>query len=188
MVDIERFIETNIVTGLRTVFSTEEEHNYSKDSKATRIIISGAFPNKDAEMKIPQLVITQIAISIQKTSLFANYYGDIIENGIVKGQKFKTIVPYSVSIVCLSATDSSSKDLAGKVLNYITFAASEFFDNDLQLNIQGAQKAQGGPHRFVPNKAFAHTVSLNGTLHWSGVKIPEPKPLFTKIRLEIEKK
>jgi len=187
MIDIERAIETNLVTGLRTVFVTEEEHHYNKDMKVTKIIISGAFPSKDSEMKIPQLVVTQIGLSIQKTSLFGNYYGDIIENGIVVGQRFKTIVPYSASIVCLSSSDSSSKDLAGKVLNYITFVASEFFDNDLHLNIQGAQKSTGGPQRLVPNKAFAHTISINGTLHWAGIKKPEPKPLFTKIRLEIEK-
>jgi hypothetical protein len=108
--------------------------------------------------------------------------------GVIVGSKHALNVPYSTSLVCLAPTDSSAKDLANNVVNYV-WMLTEIFNNALCLNIQSVGKSPGGPQRQIPDKAFAHTVSVSGNLNLTINKVlnSDSMRILKDIKMEIQK-
>ena len=187
--DLEYLLESKIIIALRAIFKHDDDFTYTENELDSRIIIASSFPEKDADFKIPQIVVSVQNISMSSaTSLFDNYESDIYNSsGQVIGSKFSTIVPYNISIICIANNDSLSKDLSNKVFKYIIFTKSEIFNGQQRLGIQNISKSQGGQYRQMPDKAYAHNVALSGTLHWSGTKTfsPDDMIILNKIRLDI---
>jgi len=186
--DLEYALESSFVTGLRAVFKFDDAFPYIHESAETKLLITSTFPEKDHDMKIPQIIVSVGGLQINQTSFYNNYHGDIIKDGVVIGKRFATNIPYSVSLVCLASKDGTAKDLANKVFKYISFTTSEIFNDDLRLNIQSVGRSSGGPQRQMPDKAFGHTVSVSGVLNWIGTKIQteETRNILQKMKVELQ--
>jgi hypothetical protein len=168
-VNIDAEIEKSLIIGLRTVFSFDPDFPYNESPSASRISISSAYPRKDDPMGIVHIVVISEGYQTSQQSLYNNFSDDIIEEGRVVGKKYRAAIPYSATLVCLAEGDAIAKDLANRVVSYLSFAAADLFNDILKLNIQACARTRGGPQRQIPEKAFAHTVSINGVLNWTGV-------------------
>lgn len=166
--NIDEEIERRLILGLRRVFEDDPDFTFRDDLKTGKIVISSAYPSKDDPMSIIQIVVISEGYQISQQSLYNNYANDIIEEGKVVGRKFRATIPYSATLVCLAEGDGIAKDLSNRVISYISFVAAELFNDILNLNIQACARTRGGPQRQIPEKAFAHTVSINGVLNWTG--------------------
>lgn len=92
------------------------------------------------------------------------------------GNRFATVVPYSIQINCLAEEEGISKDLANRVINLIHFEARELFSDVLLLNVQSVSKGGSGYMKSSPNNTFQSTISVSGTVYWYGekrVKLPK---------------
>ncbi len=188
MLNIEYDLEESLVTGLRATFMYDDTFTYNEDLSQSKCIITSSFPEKEQDIKIPHIVVVISNLSISKTSLSNNFYDVIIEEGIQVGEKYASVVPYSASIICIANKDGEAKDLASKVLDYLSFTATDIFEDVLGLNIQNYSKSAGSPYRQMPDKAFAHTVNISGTANWIGEKRNVNNALIQQIKLEIIKK
>ena len=57
---------------------------YNEEEKLSKVIITTAYPEKDCEFKVPQIVLSDCSFSLDTTTLCDNYAGDIIDIGIEK--------------------------------------------------------------------------------------------------------
>jgi hypothetical protein len=169
-VDIEYALEEKFVTALQGVFAFDDKFIYNEDDIQTKIIITPDYPEDNTPIKVPHLIVTGISYEFNlDTSMFRNFAGNVFgDNGIQTGNKYANIIPYSVTLICLAQL-FESKDLANKVINYISFEASEAFDY-VGLNITRTIKGQSSPQTQFPEKIFQTPVTVTGNLHWTGTK------------------
>lgn len=175
--DLEYQLEKKIITGLRSVFMAKEEFTFSPNMDETKVVITSAYPDKDCDFKVPQIVFTDASYSIGETSLCGNYESDIIKeksDGVVIGKRFVTTVPYNVNIMCLATKLGIAKDLANRVVNIIKFEGYELFNNYMALNINSVTKNGSGEYRTATNNAntiFQSSINISGIINWSGYTI-----------------
>lgn len=188
--DIEYEIEKRFVLSLRKIFEFDDRFIYNKDEKITKIVITSEYPEKDAPLKTPHIVVAGISYQFDMQRTFYGNYNDLeldSSGKIVIGENFVNVVPYSLSIICLGEL-FSSKDLANKVVNYITLAARDVFDG-LNLNIASVGKGASGARSQQPEKIFETNVSVQGHVQWNGsVKAANISELniLREIKKEIE--
>lgn len=183
--NVEYALEAAFIKGLRAVFQYDKEFPFVPDNKLTAVAITTTYPEKEAEFKIPQILVAGIGYQFSPIGLFSNFHSDIIKEGAVVGKRYAAPVPYSAQMVCLASRDGVSKDLASKVADYLSFTAREVFSDILRLNINEVAKSPGGPQRTVPATAFANTVRVSGVLHWVGSKTPLNRQTIQRIRVEM---
>ena len=179
-------LEKRFVLGLKRVLGFDPKFTYNANEALTKVMIASAYPQKDYSMKVPQIVVQVNNYSMENNTLFENYYDVIIESGKTVGYKWLMTVPYSVSLVCLASVDGIAKDLADTVGSYIKFGASSAFNDTLSLNTSNISVSQGGgQYRNMPRLAFAHTASVQGVLHWTGIKKNDPDELETIDKIHV---
>ena len=171
--DIQYHIESNAVLGLRATFMQEPIFTYNEEEKLSKVIITTAYPEKDCEFKVPQIVLSDCSFSLDTTTLCDNYAGDIIDIGIdgkerVIGTQFATVVPYNMSIVCFANKFGIAKDLANRVFNMFSFEAKNLFSYNLGLNIMSVTKGNTSPYNTSGSNTYQSTVSVSGKLNWAG--------------------
>lgn len=171
--DIEREIEARWILGLRRVFEFDTQFKYNKIDSKTKIIISPDFPEKDAQFKIPQIVVTGIAFQNNTQMTFGNnFFSDIPRNGIVNyaSASFAQI-PYSATLICIGEYDIS-RNLANRAFFYTNFRAYEYLSDSLRLNIQGVSKGPSSPKEQYPEHIFQTPVSVQGSMNIEVVRTP----------------
>jgi len=171
LIDIEQQIEARYVKAFKAIFEKDDTFVYNEDDKLTKLIITPEFPEKDATLKTPHLVVTNITYNFNcETSFYSNYYMDIFDDeGRQIGKRYLNIIPYSLGLVCLSEY-FVSKDLANRALSYLTFTAKELFDS-IYIKVGSVSKNPTSPHRQYPEHIFETTLSVQGNLEWEGNKI-----------------
>lgn len=187
-VDIEKHLESSYVRGLREVFRYGDKFKYDNNDILTGVIISSTYPSKDVTMKIPQIVVGNASYQFESTSLFNNFASDIISPTGNKKRQHATPVQYSIQMICAAEIDGISKDLSNTVANYINFEFREVFDEILKLNIRAIGKSPGGLQRQFPQGVYLNTVSVSGTLLWTGERSLNETILNSiKLNLQIKK-
>lgn len=184
-VDIEKHLESSYVRGLREVFRYGSRFKYDDDDKKTGVIISSTYPSKDVTMKIPQIIVGNTSYQFENTGLFNNFASDIISSTGSKKRQHATPVQYSIQVICAAQIDGISKDLANTVANHINFEFREVFDDILRLNIRSIGKSPGGMQRQFPQGVYLNTVSISGTLLWTGTKSLD-EVILKGIRLNLQ--
>ena len=188
LLDIERKIEARFVRGLRAIFEIDDIFGYNEDDTQTKVIISSDFPEKSATLKTPQIVVSNIGFQFNMNNSFAsNYYEDVVDSsGVIVGEKYVNVVPYSLGIMCLGEF-YISKDLANRVASYITFTAKEVFDV-FMLNIQNVNKSPSSPKKQYGEHIFETAISVQGYVNWSGTKTTDRSVLdvVNKLKLEMQ--
>lgn len=172
--DLEYNLEKNYILALRSTLMEDEDFTYNSDLTESKVDITTDYPEKEMEFKIPQIVVTGVSYSISDTSLSNNRMNAIIKEvegeQVNVGERYVTIVPYSISLICFASNTGLSKDLANKLVNLIKFEASEFFNYKLNLNIHSINKSPTSMYNSKPNQTFMTTVSISGNIHWVGEK------------------
>lgn len=172
--DLEYNLEKNYILGLRSTLMEDEDFTYNTDPVQTKVVITTDYPEKEMEFKVPQIVVTGVSYSISETSLSNNRMNAIIKEvegeSVNVGERYATVVPYSVSLICFASNTSLSKDLANKLVNLIKFEAFDFFNQQLNLNIRSINKAPTSMYNSKPNQTFMTQVSVSGDIHWVGEK------------------
>ena len=168
VIDIEREIEAKYVIALRTIFEFDNKFIYNKDDKLTKVLITAEYPDKQAVLKTPHIVIAGISYQFDtENAFYKNYARNVFdENGRCIGSVSVNVVPYNANIICVGE-QYLSKDLANKVVNYLVIAAKEIFEG-LHLNIRSVSKGQTGPYRQYPDKAFETSIAIQGHVQWQG--------------------
>ena len=180
-IDIEYELERKFIGSLRGIFEFDDKFIYNNNEQKTGIIITTDYPNKDVPGKVPHVILTSLAYEINMDSSFnRDYFGNI-----PNGQSYAKLVPYSLTLLCLGI-DYESKDLANKVVDYITFTASDVFDAQ-NLNITHVSKGVSSPQEQYPEKVFGTPVTLNGNLNWVGKKetLPQQGNILNTIKINI---
>lgn len=173
--DPEYEIESRIVRGFRAVFEKDSRFVYNKEQKDTELIITIDYPDDlEQPLKTPHMIVSNINLQTNlHTSFGYNFYKDVAHKGIKNGvQQYAYIIPYSATIICAGG-QNVSKDLANRVHWYLSFAASAYFSEKLDLQIQEVTKGNTAPSKQHPEKLFETPVSIRGTLYWIGSKRPE---------------
>lgn len=181
-IDIEYELEKMFISSLRGIFEFDDKFIYNRDEKLTGVVVTTDYPEVDVPGKVPHLIITSIAYDVNMEAAFSrNFFGNV-----PNGQSYAQVVPYSLTIMCLAEL-YESKDLANKVVNYVTFQASDVFD-DLNLGIAHVSKGVSTPQRQYPEKVFGTPVSITGNLNWVGKKIvlPEYANVLQAIKLNLQ--
>jgi hypothetical protein len=169
-VNIEYELEKRFVLALRAIFEIDDTFVYNDDEETTKLLIASEYPQQGTEIKIPRIIVTNISFGFNSlNSINNNFYREVFVNGKY-GQEFLNIIPYNVNLMCLAPL-FDSKDLANKVLNYISFEASEVFDA-VQLNVMNVAKGVTVPQSQYPEKIFETPIAVQGKVDWKGVKIP----------------
>lgn len=172
--DLEYNLEKNYILGLRSTLMEDEDFTYNVDPVQSKVIITTDYPDKEMEFKTPQIVVTGISYSISDTSLSNNYTNAIIKEvdgeRVNVGERYVTVVPYGMSLICFASNSSLSKDLANKLVNLLKFEACDFFNHELNLNIKSISKGTTSMYNSKPNQTFMTPVSINGDIHWVGEK------------------
>lgn len=184
--DPEKVIEAKYVTALRAIFEYDDKFVYNENDELTKVIISPEYPDKEATLKTPQLVVTNIAYQYNRqTSFFGNLNRDLYDpiTGRPIGQEYVNVIPYSLSCICL-AEFFISKDLANRVMNYVTFIASEVFDG-LLLHISNVAKSPTVAQQQWPERMFETTVSIQGHVEWVGTKTKNLSALHLLNKIKI---
>lgn len=168
--DIEYYIETCFVKSFREIFKQmDKDYPYNDDDELTSILISATYPESSTPLKIPALVVENVAYDLSETSLYNNFLDDIIDaDGMKIGEQHETSVPFSATVTVLANNDSVAKNIAGKVINYIHYDAKEVFAFGCGMDIKALRKSPGGYRRNLPENTFAHSVSASGMLPWLG--------------------
>ena len=172
--DLEYHLEKSYILGLRSTLMEDEDFTFSPNLEESKIEITTDYPDKDMEFKIPQIVVTGVSYGLSETSLSNNYMNAIIkevDGEMVKlGERYATVVPYNMSLICFASNSSMSKDLANKVVNLLGFEAMDFFNNELNLNIRSINKGGTNVYNTKPNMTFMTNVGISGNIHWVGEK------------------
>lgn len=168
VVDIEREIERKIVTILRFLFSADKDFRYSEDNMETRISIGTDYPNEETPIQIPHLIISGITYSFDMgNSLFQNYANPVFnEDGVNVGHRYINTIPFSYQLNCYGE-NYESRNLANRVLNYITFVGKPAF-NSLNVRTLRAEKGNTTPSSQFPKK-FHTAIIASGVYEWAGV-------------------
>jgi hypothetical protein len=189
MVDLEYELEKRYVVGLRAIFKNEIEFLYNSDITKTNVVISSEYPDiKDgAEFKTPHLVVGGIGLQWNNhTSFGSNYLKPVMQNGVKIGEQFVNIIPYSLTILAIGV-QSDSKNLGLKAFNFISFGASEVFEQ-MGLNIQTIAKSSTTPQKQYPETIFETPLMVSGYFEWKGTKSTELAALhiLKDIKLQLE--
>ena len=82
--DIERYIERQLVITLRTLFTLDDNYNYSKDDAHSEFTITGDFPSRDAPGKEAGIVVTGISYTLNlQNTLNQNFSEEVFsQNGV----------------------------------------------------------------------------------------------------------
>lgn len=180
--DIQYHIESNTVIGLRATFMQEPIFTYNEEEKLSKVIITTAYPEKDCEFKVPQIVLSDCSFSLNTTTLYDNYDNDIIEIGDdglehIIGKQFATVVPYNISIVCFANKYVIAKELANRVFNMFSFEAKELFSYNLGLNVMNVTKGGTAPYNTSGSNTYQSSVSISGQINWVG-KVTQKHSLY----------
>lgn len=172
--DLEYHLEKSYILGLRSTLMDDEDFTFSPNLEESKVEITTDYPQKDMEFKIPQIVVTGISYSLSETSLSNNYMNAIIKEvdgeTVKLGERYATVVPYNVSLICFASNSSISKDLANKIVNLISFEAMDFFNAELNLNVRSISKGGTSVYNTKPNTTFMTNVGISGNVHWVGEK------------------
>lgn len=172
--DLEYNLEKNYILGLRSTLMEDDDFTFNIDPVQTKVIITTDYPEKEMEFKIPQIVVTGINYSISDTSLCNNFTNAIIKEvdgeRVKVGERYATVVPYGMSLICFASNSSLSKDLANKLVNLIKFEAFDFFNYEMNLNVKSISKGTTSMYNSKPNQSFMTSVNINGDIHWVGEK------------------
>lgn len=172
--DLEYHLEKNYILGLRSTLMEDTDFTFSPNLKESKVEITTDYPQKEMEFKIPQIVVTGVSYSLSETSLSNNYMNAIIKEvdgeTVKLGERYATVVPYSISLICFASNSSISKDLANKLVNLISFEAMDFFNAELNLNVRSISKGGTSIYNTKPNTTFMTNVGINGNIHWVGEK------------------
>lgn len=173
--DVDYELDSRFTRGLRYIFEKDDKFVYNKNQEKSDVIITCQYPeNTDTVDKIPHIVIESASFENNIQNAFGyNYYRDIPHKDFKNGaRQYAYIIPYGVTIRCVGQ-QSIAKDLASRVHWWIAFGATQYFNEQLGLQIQSIQKGGVGPSRQYPQKVFEGIVSLRGTLCWLATKRPE---------------
>lgn len=183
--DIEYEIEKKYMTALRAIFEIDTKFRYNEDDTLTKVIITPEYPMKGSSFKTPHIVATNVSYSFNlQNTMFNNYCSDIIaETGEKIGESILNIVPYSVSLVCLSEY-FVSKDLANSVVNWMSAGASEVF-KFLGLNIQNVSKSATSAQHQYPEHIFETVVGVQGYVEWQCQKFDDQTVLHLLEKIKI---
>ena len=172
--DLEYNLEKNYILGLRSTLMEDDDFTFNIDPVQTKVIITTDYPEKEMEFKTPQIVVTGINYSISETSLCNNFTNAIIKEvdgeRVKVGERYATVVPYGMSLICFASNSSLSKDLANKLVNLIKFEAFDFFNYEINLNVKSISKGTTSMYNSKPNQSFMTPVNINGDIHWVGEK------------------
>lgn len=172
--DLEYHLEKNYILGLRSTLMEDTDFTFSPNLEDSKVEITTDYPQKEMEFKIPQIVVTGVSYSLSETSLSNNYMNAIIKEvdgeTVKLGERYATVVPYSISLICFASNSSISKDLANKLVNLISFEAMDFFNAELNLNVRSISKGGTSIYNTKPNTTFMTNVGINGNIHWVGEK------------------
>lgn len=168
--DLEYELEKRYVTSLRSIFAFDNKFIYNEDDEKTLIQITPDYPEKDAIIKYPHIVVTNISFDVNlDNTLNRNFaYNMFDTSGMMQGSKFLNIIPYSITMLCLAEL-FESKDLSNKLVNYISFSASEVFDV-MGLHVTRVSKGVSTPQQQFGEKVFQTPVSVIGNIHWQGTR------------------
>lgn len=173
--NVEYELEKRFIKGLRAIFEKDSDFSYNNDEEVTGVVITTDYPeDQEVPLKIPHLIITGIGFQSSTENTFGyNFMADEKAFGLVNGvQSYANIVPYSLTIIC-AGNRNDSKDLASKLSEYITFSASYYLNETMDLQISTINKSPTGPSKQFPQKLFETNISIQGTLYWIGRKGPE---------------
>lgn len=172
--DLEYHLEKNYILGLRSTLMEDTDFTFNPNLEDSKVEITTDYPQKEMEFKIPQIVVTGVSYSLSETSLSNNYMNAIIKEvdgeTVKLGERYATVVPYSISLICFASNSSISKDLANKLVNLISFEAMDFFNAELNLNVRSISKGGTSIYNTKPNTTFMTNVGINGNIHWVGEK------------------
>lgn len=186
MLDIERHLETSFIQTLREVFREIEGYEYSDKDDETRIVISSTYPQNESENKIPHIIVGGVSYSGNVSSLFNNYYNDIIKSGVKRGRKYMTRIPFSINVSVISPSSSESKDLSNLVFNLFFFRLKDLMLDVFQLDIKGVQKSPGGEiSKMVPRDVFSQSISVSGDMGWRG-SIEKEGSVFNSVKMKLK--
>lgn len=168
-IDIEYELEKMFVTTFRGIFEFDQKFVYNKNEQESLIAITSEYPETDVPLQSPHLVVTGISYQFNMmNSLTNNFYREYMTpEGLCS--EYLNIIPYSINIACLGEI-FVSKDLANKVINYVSFEMSEVFEG-LGLNIMNISKGPTTPQSQYPDKVFETVVSIQGKVDWKGTKV-----------------
>ena len=174
ILDIEYELEKKYVKGLKAIFENDTDFSYNSNDEVTKVIITTDYPESDIPFKTPHLVITGIAYQLNPQNTFSNnFYRDLNYNGMVNGaQEFANIIPYSLNFICLGEW-SLSKDLANRLIQYLSFIAYTYFSDVLGIQMMSISKGPTAPQAQYPEKIFETVIAVQGNMNWTAAKTPD---------------
>lgn len=162
-IDIEKKIEYIFVLGLRALYSLDSKFPYNVDKpEDSSILISSSAPQKEAMLK-PHIYITDINYSVRDAGLNKGYENDIIDTDGKEITSHSVFVDFNAAIRTSGVTDSLSKDIANRTVDYLYIRGKDLFLKELNTRIDGVRKMQGGKINLSENdELYSHNISLSG--------------------------
>lgn len=167
VVDIERDIEAKFIYAFRAMFAEDKQFRYNPDDVKTGIIITIEYPEKNVPFKTPHLIVHDIGYQINlNNSLLQGFDRTLYDkDGAWIGDSSTYLIPYSLSVTCVGP-HSVSKDMANKIINFISFIYKPLFNN-LRVNIASLSKSSARATQQYGEKIFETIIQIQGYLHWT---------------------
>lgn len=171
MLYIERELEKYVVMALRAIFKHDVEFTYipptTEGEEESKIKISSSWPNeKDKDInKKPRLIVDIQSLRVSEMSLGGNFAGDIMEEGVQKGKRYKAIIDFSATIICVSSSNTEAKTLSDKVFSYLNVVARDVLGG-VGVRIKGIGKSGSSLSQQLPKETFNKQVMLNASTPW----------------------